>query len=997
MGSNILECEYFNNKQMQCEFENRQQNELSCLYLNIRSLVNNFDSLNHFLASFKVKPDIIALAETKLTEKVNLNANVDIDGYCFEHRKSKTHFGGVGLYISNQIDYSLREDLDLTEKGCDSESLFIDINTRSKKKHVIGIVYRHPQQNFKNFQNEFEKVLQKLNDKRTSFKILGDINIDYLRASKTKSIEKFTDMIYSSGAHMPIKKPTRVPIHTEKCCVGRNNLNNKKKKKCKLGKGTLIDHLYSNNLESIKIVGINVNDMSDHYPIFFIMRSKVTRFDKSESKLRRDYKNFDPENFCRDIKNLTDRTITNETTIDQKFEYLHDAILGAMNKNAPTRDFYKKELNAGYKPWFTKEFTDRINEKNHLRFLLQKKNSTELTNHYVTYSKNLKNDLRNAEKNYYDSEFSKHKTDMKETWKLINNVMNKRKKKVILIKKMKCENGAIVTDQEQICNILNKHFVMNGPKLARKIPNTNIMAEDFLTNQAITETIFLSPTDEEEIEKIIDNLKSGKACGPDGINASFIKHGKNVIATILKNLINECLLTGFFPKCLKRALVVPIHKSGAKDSPDNYRPISLLPCISKIFEKVVYKRIIDFCIAKNVLSKKQFGFRKKHSTQHALNHLTDFLLEKLDNSETSLAVFLDLSKAFETVNHNILLKKLRYYGIRGVAYDLIQSYLSDRKQCVKSGPHFSVFMDVECGVPQGSILGPLVFLLYVDLPFAVDLYSILFADDTCILSSSNCVNTLIRDINMKLNRLNDWFISNKLTVNYTKTNYIVFSGNNRKRFDGEIKMGENTLQRVTSTKYLGIMFDENLNWKSHVSYLCSKITKCCNIMYKLRYLVPLESCISVYNSLFYSRVIYGVTCWGNASNDVINPIRVLQNKVVKTMLCKPFNTRIQSLLSELQILNIKDLFYIEIAKHVHKFYNLLLPEVFNNQFSFVTGTTRSSSRNDLVVKRTKKEIGKRSSSIIGAVIWNSIPNEIRELQFKGFCKAYKSLLITAYT
>ena len=825
MGDTFIDCEYFTNAQVQKAFENRLSDELSCFYMNIRSLVNNLDALNLFLASFCVKPDIIALTETKLTEKVNLNADVEIPGYTFVHRKSKSHFGGVGFYVSNFIDFTLREDLDFTEKDCDAESLFIDVATKARKKQVLGVIYRHPRPNYRTFQNEFEKVLQKLSNKRSSFKIMGDFNIDYLRASKTKAIENFADMIYSSGAHMPISKPTRVPIHTENCCVGRQNANNKKSKRCNRGKGTLIDHLYSNNVESIKILGINVNDLSDHYPIFFIMKSKVTRFNKTETKLRRDYKNFKPENFCKDIKSITDRMITEETSLDQKFQILHEAILGAMNKNAPTRNLYKKELNAGFKPWFTKDLTDRVNEKNHLRFLIQKKSNVALTKRYATLSKTLKTDLRNAEKQYYDSEFSRLKNDMKETWKLINNIMNKRKKKVNLIKKMKCENGMVVTDQEQICNILNKHFVMNGPKLARKIPDINILAESFLTGQEASpiHAIVMHPTSEEEIRKIIDKLKTGKACGPDVISASFVKHGKNFLAGFLSNLINECLPEGIFPTCLKRALVVPIHKNGATDSPNNYRPISLLPCISKIFEKVIFKRMVDFCVSKKVLSEKQFGFRKKHSTQHALTHLTDFLLEKLDNSETSVAVFLDLSKAFETVNHRILMNKLYHYGIRGVAYDLIKSYLSNRKQCVKSGSHLSVFMDIECGVPQGSILGPLLFLLYVnDLPIAVDLYSILFADDTCVLSSSKCDRTLILDLNEKLSRLNTWFTSNKLTVNYTKTNYIVFAGN-KKSFDGVIKMGTHTLQRVSSTKYLGIMFDEKLDWKSHVSYLCSKI------------------------------------------------------------------------------------------------------------------------------------------------------------------------------
>lgn len=981
-------------------FSNRQNDEFSCLYLNIRSLVRNFDVFNNFLSSFPVKPDIIALAETKLTETVNLDANVDIPGYCFVHRKSKTHFGGVGFYISNRIDFETRNDFDLTDKDCDCESLFVEINAKSKKKQVIGVFYRHPRQNYNSFMREYEKLLKNLNDKRMNFKIFGDFNIDYLRVSNSKTVEKFTDMVYSNGAFMPIKNPTRVPIHTEKCCVGKTNKNNKKSKKCNLGKGSIIDHLYLSDLNLIKNIGINVNDMTDHYPIFAIFKMCVNRFNTVEPSMRRDYRNFDKKIFSEDITKEFDAITTNETNLNRKFECLHEAIHKAIDKNAPKRNFYKKELNSGYKPWFNKALTDKINLRKHLYFLIQKKNKKELINQYETVKKTVQKDLIQAEKAYYDEAFRRHKYDMKETWNLINKVINRRKNKIINIKKMRCPNGSITTDQDEICNILNNHFVLNGPKLARKIPDTNVLPTRYLSNNIVRNSLFLSPTDPIEIEKIIDNLKSGKASGPDGISTTFIKHGKEEIAFILTNLINECLSNGFFPDCLKQALVVPIHKKDDKACPDNYRPISLLPCISKIFEKIIYKRFLDFCKEQKILSDQQFGFRKKHSTQHALSTLTNFLAKKLDDSETSIVVFLDLSKAFETVDHSILLDKLYFYGIRGIALELIKSYLENRKQRVKTGNHLSDFMEILCGVPQGSILGPLLFLLYInDLPFAIDLASILFADDTSVLSSSKNISTLFEDINSKLEELNTWFISNKLTVNYSKTNYIIFSGHHNRIFHNfNVKMGGQVLQRVTNAKYLGLQFDEKLNWKPHVSYLCKKISTCCNIMFKLRHLVPLESCLSVYYSLFYSRVSYGIISWGSASADVVNPIRVQQNRILRTMLFKPMETRIQSLFYELKLLSIKDLFSYEIAKHVHKFTSDSLPQCFKEQFSYISNdrATRSSSRSDLVVLRTKKEVGKKSSTFIGANVWNSIPLEIRTLGFQRFTHSLKEMYIESY-
>ena len=844
--NSILDTEYYSNDETAKLLLNRDSNEISVLYWNIRSLVCNFDNLTNYLNQLKVKPDILALAETKITTKVNSDPHVDIHGYSpFIYRKSQTHFGGVGFYISNQLDYNKREDLNITDTGCDCETLFIEITSKHKRKQVFGILYRHPRPNFKEFTKHYEKLLIKLANEKSNYVIVGDFNIDYLRISKKRTVETFADMVYSSGAFMPINKATRVPIHTEKCCR-KKRPNNKKAKKCKRGKASLIDHAYLNNLNLIKNIGININDMSDHYSLILILKTDAKRFSNNEAPSRRDYKKFNKDTFNADIKREYEKGCNENLSTNEKFELLQNVILKAINKNAPLRKLTRKEKNAGYKPWFNKTFADRINERNHLYFLIQKRNKTELINQYQILKKNLEFDLKKAEKDYYDAEFQKHKNDMKQTWKLINKVINKRKNKVTIIKKMKCENGDYVTDQEQICNILNSHFVKNGPTLARKIPVTNILATSFL-KRPITSSVFMSPTDIIEIEDLIDKLKLGKACGLYGISSSFIKHGKAEIATILTKLINECIEKGYFPTCLKRALVVPIHKKDEKDIPDNYRPISLLPSISKLFEKVIYARFATFFKSNNILSEKQFGFRNKHSTQNALTHLTDFLAEKMDKSELSIAVFLDLAKAFETVNHQILLQKLHHYGVRGLPYELIKSYLSDRKQCVKCDKHYSVFMNIECGVPQGSILGPLLFLLYVnDLPIAVDLSTILFADDTCIVTSSKNVNSLIRNTNAKLKVLNQWFISNKLTVNFTKTKYLVFSGQSKKHFNGVLKMGTNTLTRVSNIKYLGLMIDDNLNWKSHVSYLSSKVSSCCNIMYKLRYLIPLKSCISVY-------------------------------------------------------------------------------------------------------------------------------------------------------
>ena len=306
VNANNIVCntDYYTDAQMYKLMSERQNDEISVLYMNIRSIVFNFDEFTNYIAQFDVKPDIIALSETKITDKVNEKPHVDIAGYNFIFSKSPTCFGGVGLYISVKIDYKVREDLDITKKqGCHCETLFIELNSNKKKKQVIGIVYRHPKSptnpNYRNFTSEYEKVLLKLANEKSNFYISGDFNIDVLLSTKINNVKNFVDMAYSSGACMPIDRATRVPLHTQRCCG--NARNNKKIKKCNLGEASLLDHVYLNDVNAVKHIGINVKDITDHYPIFCVIKNDPRRVKREGIIYKRNYRNFDETTFNSEI------------------------------------------------------------------------------------------------------------------------------------------------------------------------------------------------------------------------------------------------------------------------------------------------------------------------------------------------------------------------------------------------------------------------------------------------------------------------------------------------------------------------------------------------------------------------------------------------------------------------------------------------------------------------------------------------------------------------
>ena len=284
----------------------------------------------------------------------------------------------------------------------------------------------------------------------------------------------------------------------------------------------------------------------------------------------------------------------------------------------------------------------------------------------------------------------------------------------------------------------------------------------------------------------------------------------------LANLINECFSVGHFPKCLKVAKVIPIFKEGDAEDFGNWRPISITPCISKLIEKIVKKRLVSYISKNNILYNKQFGYRSNHSTAHAILNISDHILNNFDKKKHTVSIFLDLSKGFDCVNHEILLKKLQYYGIRGPAFSFFRSYLSNRKQYSYVNGISSEQLTVLCGVPQGSVLGPLLFLLYTnDLATSTNFLVNLFADDTCLSLSCENLLELNAQCNIEAASVNDWFCANRLTTNSKKASKFLLSqytyGNNYSSIQNfRIVMGNVELEKVTSVKYLGVMLHKGV-------------------------------------------------------------------------------------------------------------------------------------------------------------------------------------------
>ena len=664
----------------------------------------------------------------------------------------------------------------------------------------------------------------------------------------------------------------------------------------------------------------------------------------------------------------------------------------------------KKKMNTFDKPWITPGL--KISRVEKFKLLDNAKISKD-PNDYEKYKKflNKYTHLKNlARENYYTERAALYSQNKSKTWQLINELSQRKKKKHTVIKSIRDKDGKILKDPGKIANCLNEHFGSIGKEMADKFEMDDSVAEkdplEYVTVEQ-KESMFLCETDESEIYKLICNLKLRKASGFDQISNSILKATCSIIAPFLVKLFNSCMKLGTFPDAFKIAQVIPLFKGGDKENVNSYRPISLLPVLGKLFEKVISLRTVNFLDKFKLLSSHQFGFRSKYSTEYAVLDIYEKLLKNMDDKKTSCAIFLDLAKAFDSVSHDILLRKLYKYGIRGNVHSLFTSYLSSRYQFVKLDNTLSSLVRVLFGVPQGSILGPLLFLIFInDLPLATSFFIRLFADDTVLCAEDNDITRLEKNVNLELKKVYAWLASNKLTLNISKTKFMLISPR-RKIPKFLINIDNKPLEQCNSYKYLGVFIDQDLSWKPHIEYICTKISKACGALSKIRHVIGIDTLKHIYYALVNSYLRYGIISWGNASQESLQPLNTLINRAVRIISFAPLgrlNTK--PIFKHLRLLNVQETFDLETVKFVYKEKFDLLPDsnIANHfeRISFISRPTRQTQRNRLSVVPLSllSEHAKKSIQMRKNEIWMKIPVSLRSCQFFNTFKVkFKASLI----
>ena len=608
--------------------------------------------------------------------------------------------------------------------------------------------------------------------------------------------------------------------------------------------------------------------------------------------------------------------------------------------------------------------------------------------------------------------FDKHKSNPRKTWQMIKSLLPNAKDSSPTINKIVL-NKTEINDTASIANQFNTYFSSVGKNLAMKFSEQNDTDHHKFLGKRISNSIYLEPTSPQEVFKEINSLNLNKSPGLDGITAYFIKLASDIVAVPLSILCNLSFSEGVFPNCMKNAKVIPLFKTGSKTELSNYRPISLLSCLSKVMEKLIYSRLINYLNKNSILHPNQYGFRSGLSTSHALLDVVTTTYDNINKMLYTLLIFIDYKKAFDTVCHKILLSKLEHYGICGPALNLISSYLNHRTQCVSINDRLSALSHISYGVPQGSILGPLLFLLYINDINNINTYSNdsikQYADDTCLVINEINLDKLKAKANKLLLSTEQWSSANKLTINFSKCKAMIIAPKLRSRSCTiPILINDIPIPIVDSFRYLGVILDNKLTFSDHISNVAKKVSRSVGIISKLRHYAPTSILLKLYYAILHPHLLYGTIIWGSTYKSYLQKLVSLQNKGLRLItnnftFHQPF-VSVSLLHKQNKILKLSDIYTYEVAIFMHKFCNKKLPITFSKYFCKTDTVHKLRTRQNLACKfailrystsRLQRSIKLRFRSG-GTKIWNSISSETRNSSFKVFKKKYKHCLLALY-
>lgn len=981
-------CKYYSSDEFLDKSCNLPNSNFSIFSLNIRSLPGKWHELQTFLSTSVSK--CFKFSVICLQEIWSVPGSFDLPGYSpleFSVRDrglNSNAGGGVGLWIDSSFKFEYLLDLSIFIPKT-FESQFYKIQISNKEYFIIGNIYRPntgPQASIKRFNSILSDILSNIrkdtNLNNGKIILLGDININLLNFEIHQDTNEYLDLLLANELLPLITLPTRINHRT----------------------ATLIDHICTNINDTVYDTGIICNDLSDHFGTFYIMNTRSRLKEKPLPSYEYNMNNSNKLAFKNMLRDTDWTSVFEESNVDRAFDNFFQLIDSCFTASFPRQLSRNNNKSIPLNPWMSPGLltSRKAKEKLHRKKI---KNPTPVNSlKYKNYNNLYTKLCRLAKKLYYTNKFKEYSRDGKRTWQTINKVLGRTLQKDSLPSTF-VSNENILSDKFDIVEGFNNFFADVGPKLATKIPQSKFSFADFLSGESSQSFTFQNITPE-ILRKALSKLKNKNSAGPDKISTNLLKYVFDNLTNPLCYLFNLSFKSGIVPNCLKVSKCVPVFKSGNPQDFSNYRPISLISCFAKLQEKIVSLQMMKYLNKFNILFEHQYGFRANHSTMHPLIHF----LNKINNSlnmnspEFTLGIFIDLKKAFDTCNFNILLSKLNHYGFRGISNCWFHSYLHDRQQYTFSDGISSSLRSITCGVPQGSILGPILFLLFInDLANSSKLlFILLFADDTTLQLSSSNIYELYNIANKELSIVSEWFKANKLTLNISKTKYILFRRSNMYADFPNLSLSIDNcpIERIgigcneSSFKFVGVKIDEFLSWKDHITCLKSKLSSVTFALSKVKNLLPEKTKCLIYNSLFKSHLDYCNIAWGKSNNNLISQLLVLQKRALRYVANVKSNAHADPLYLRYKCLNVRDMTDFNMGIFMYQYTHKSLPCSFENIFQQLQNHDRNLN---YVTHRVRSSCLKSNPLNILPVFWNSLCLELKRSSTLNVFKKrlYKSL------
>ena len=938
--------------------ETPEKRRMRLMTWNVRSLTGKIDKVRHIVRD--TNPDIVCLQEIW---QLPTNFNSDIGPFHPPIIKQRnTRGGGIATYISKNIPFKV---IDSPFSPKHLETVATEITIKTKKQLIVNVYTG--QKDKTSIINDLYKYIK--TQKKTyglNIVVTGDFNIDLLKLGNDTNTDYFLDKITDLKLLPWIEFPTR---HFK---VGDEY------------QVSAIDNFLASASMKASSFGVS-DDTSDHFPIFVNWGEK-----QRSQKIRMKIRPTKPADLAR-----------------LEFEFLREswkAVYDAQDADAAAEAFEKIKDNIidkclpektipidphKIKPWFTPGL---LNSRNTLQKLISTRHESDAhSKKYREYKSLYNKTCRKAESMHINQQFRDAQKDTRKTWKILDEAINRKRKAGEITSLFKIE-GAITNDQKLIANKFNEQYVNMGPNLAKKFKGQANFQKYLPYNKP---DFNLAPVAPHEVKTIIDNMGNKTSHGHDLLTNNILKRLSYILYQPLTRIINKSISQSIFPHIWKKSRVIPLLKRGDISDTLNYRPVSLCPVASKVLEKAVHAQVYAYAIDKHLIPSIQYGFQAKNNTGHLIQKYLNIITTARAQKKKVLVTFLDFSKAFDTVPHDPFLEKIYSMGFTVRTVHWFQSYLSNRTQYVDFKGIFSDTLPITCGVPQGTCLGPLIFLLYTSDLNANLRHSILlsFADDTTVITIADDLTTLKAKIETDYRILSDWYKHSRLSLNVKKTEYMQY-------FEGDITVeiqGEK-IKRTSEYKLVGMIIDDKLLWKQHLESVTRKLNQTIGMLLRARHKLGTTTKILVYHSLFRSYLTYGLAHYSALkTKKEINTLQSLQNSALKAVFNTKSRTSMESHRKAKKLHTVEDEIIISRIHMAATVADKAAPDnlkrIFPRQLDVLRTTRHTQEKLILEVPKWKRETERRTSSYMVPYLYNQLATEAQELPLRALIKHVKRSIL----